>query len=63
MTPAQVIRSATADAARAMQTPGVGQIAPGRWADLLVLDADPLADIHNTRRIASVWVAGNRVER
>jgi imidazolonepropionase-like amidohydrolase len=63
MTPAQALRSATADAARAMGTPDVGQIVPGRWADLLVLEADPLVDIRNTRRIASVWVAGNRVER
>jgi hypothetical protein len=29
----------------------------------VALDADPLADISNVRKIASVWIAGNRVER
>lgn len=63
MTPAQALRSATADAARAMRTPRVGTLAPGNWADLVVLDADPRADIRNTRTIASVWIAGTRVDR
>jgi len=35
----------------------------GRWADFVVLDANPLEDIANVKRIASVWVAGNRVAR
>jgi len=39
----------------------LGTVEPGKWADFVVLNADPLADIHNTRRIASVWIAGNRV--
>jgi imidazolonepropionase-like amidohydrolase len=39
----------------------VGTIAPGKAADLLVLDADPLADIRNMRQIDSVWIAGRRL--
>jgi imidazolonepropionase-like amidohydrolase len=44
--PIEVIRSATANAARLVRLEGkVGTVAPGAFADLLVLDADPLADI------------------
>jgi imidazolonepropionase-like amidohydrolase len=63
MTPAQALRAATGDAARAMRTPDVGTLAEGRWADLLVLDRNPLDDIRNTRAIASVWIAGHQVPR
>jgi imidazolonepropionase-like amidohydrolase len=63
MTPAAVLGAATGEAARAMGLADVGTITPGAWADLVVLDRDPLADIRNTRSIASVWVAGNRVAR
>ena len=63
MTPAQILRAATVDAARAIKVEGVGRLKPGAWADFVVLDADPLKDIHNTRRIAAVWIAGNQVKR
>jgi imidazolonepropionase-like amidohydrolase len=63
LAPAQVLRAATMDAARAMRIEGVGRVAPGAWADLLVLNQDPLRDIRNTRDIASVWIAGNMVAR
>ena len=63
LTPAQVLRASTVDAARAMRVEGVGALTPGAWADLLVLDQDPLKDIRNTRRIAAVWIAGNQVPR
>jgi len=63
LTPAQVLRAATVDAARAMRVEGVGTLTPGAWADLLVLDQDPLKDIRNTRRIASVWIAGRAIPR
>jgi imidazolonepropionase-like amidohydrolase len=64
LTPIQALVSATGVAARCMGLDGdLGTIAPGRWADFVVLDADPTADIANLRRIASVWVAGNRVAR
>jgi imidazolonepropionase-like amidohydrolase len=63
MTPAAVLRSATLGAAQAMRAPGVGALAPGAWADFVVLDRDPRQDIRNTRSIGSVWVAGNEVKR
>ena len=63
LTPAQVLRAATVDAARAMRVRGVGTLTPGAWADLLVLDGDPRDNIRLTRAIASVWIAGNQVRR
>ncbi len=61
LTPAQIIRASTVDAARAMKVDGIGAITKGAWADFVVLDRDPLKDIRNTRSIASVWIAGNQV--
>lgn len=61
MTPMQVLVAATGDAARLQGFDDLGTIQPGKHADLLVLDADPLADITNTRSINSVWIAGRRV--
>jgi imidazolonepropionase-like amidohydrolase len=61
LTPAQILKSATGDAARALRRTDVGTLAPGAWADMLVLEANPLDSIANTQRIHSVWVAGNRV--
>jgi imidazolonepropionase-like amidohydrolase len=63
LTPAQVLRSATSDAAVVMKRQDVGALAAGKWADLVVLDKDPLTDIKNTRAIASVWIAGNEIKR
>jgi imidazolonepropionase-like amidohydrolase len=61
LTPAQVLRSATVDAARAMKLSDVGTLAPGAWADFLVLDRNPLEDVRNARSIHSVWIAGGVV--
>lgn len=62
MTPMQAIVAATGGAAQAMKLDlQVGTIEPGKVADLLVLDANPLDDIRNTRRIQSVWIAGRRL--
>jgi imidazolonepropionase-like amidohydrolase len=63
LTAAQILRAATADAARGMKVEGIGTIEKGAWADFVVLDRDPLKDIRNTRSIASVWIAGNQVRR
>ena len=64
LTPREVLRAATRDAARCMKVErDLGTLEPGKWADFVVLDADPLANISNTRRISSVWIAGNRVAR
>jgi imidazolonepropionase-like amidohydrolase len=58
LTPAQILRASTSDAARAMRLKDVGAVVVGTWADLVVLDRDPLTDIRNTRSIRSVWIAG-----
>jgi hypothetical protein len=39
------------------------KIEPGKWADLVILDADPTADIRNTRRIRAVMQAGRLLDR
>lgn len=54
LTPSEVLVAATRDAARVTGVDSVGTLTPGAVADLVVLDADPLADIRNVRRIALV---------
>jgi len=61
LTPMQALTAATGTAAQLMQLKEIGTIAPGNWADLLVLDANPLQNISNTKQINSVWVAGRRL--
>ena len=39
-----------------------GTLEPGKRADFLILDADPLADIRNTTRLASVYHGGKRIQ-
>jgi imidazolonepropionase-like amidohydrolase len=64
LTPRQVLLSATRDAARCMKLDAqVGTLEPKKWADFVVLDADPLADVGNYKRISDVFIAGNRVAR
>ncbi|MDP6952233.1 MAG: amidohydrolase family protein [Alphaproteobacteria bacterium] len=58
LTPRQALRAATAGGAAAMNRDDIGVIAPGMLADMVLLDADPLADITNTRRIWRVIKAG-----
>jgi imidazolonepropionase-like amidohydrolase len=62
LTPAQIIRSATIDAAKCMGLKGVGSLTPGSWADFVVLDADPLVNIRNMHAIEAVYVGGKPVE-
>jgi len=64
LTPMQALMSATGDAAKFMKLSGkIGSLQPGAWADIVVLDKNPLDDITNTKTIDSVWIAGNRVQR
>ena len=63
MSPMQVIVAATSRAAEFLALPDRGTLAPGKRADLLVLDANPLDDIRNTRRIAKMYLAGTEVDR
>jgi imidazolonepropionase-like amidohydrolase len=58
LTPMQIIVSATRDAAKYLGLSGLGTLSDGHWADFLVLDADPLQDIRNLRRIAAVHIGG-----
>jgi imidazolonepropionase-like amidohydrolase len=63
MTPAQVIVAATRNSADLLKLTDVGTVAAGKSADFLVLDANPLDDIRNTRRIANVYLRGTTVDR
>jgi imidazolonepropionase-like amidohydrolase len=55
LTPLQVLRSATSNGAKAMgMEREIGALAPGRLADLVILDADPLADVMNLSKIHRV---------
>ncbi len=63
MTPAQVIIAATRNAAAFVRVPNTGTIDTGKTADFIVLDANPLDDITNTRKIASVYLRGALVQR
>lgn len=64
LTPLEAIRAATGGAAKILgMEETLGTIAPGKWADLVILDADPLADIRNTRKIWTIVQAGRVVDR
>jgi imidazolonepropionase-like amidohydrolase len=63
MTPAQVIVAATRTSAEILRLADHGTIAMGKSADFIVLDANPLDDITNTRRIARVYLRGMEVDR
>lgn len=62
LSPMQALTAATGTAARVSGLDHVGTLAAGKAADLLVLTANPLEDIRNTREIHSVWIAGRRLE-
>ena len=63
ITPMQVIVAATRNSAAFVRMTDTGTIEAGRSADLLVLDANPLDDITNTRRIHAVYLRGVEVNR
>ncbi len=63
MTPAEVIVAATRNSAELMRMTEAGTVAVGKSADFIVLDANPLDDITNTRRIAAVYLRGTAVDR
>ena len=64
LTPLQAIHAATGAAAQILGAEKeLGTIEVGKWADLVFLDADPLADIRNTRRIWNVMHNGQLVDR
>ena len=63
LTPQQILLSATKNPAEYLGLKDVGTLVPGHWADFLVLDADPLSDIKNIRKINAVFIAGHEVSR
>ena len=63
LTPMEVIVAATRVNAEILRLDDLGTVAPGQSASFVVLDADPLVDILNTRRIAAVYLRGEAVDR
>jgi len=63
MTPAQVLVASTRNAADLLGLKDVGTVTSGKSADFVVLDANPLDDITNTRRINTVYLRGGQVDR
>jgi imidazolonepropionase-like amidohydrolase len=62
MTPMQAIQSATIRAAELLgKDDALGSIAPGRFADLVAVDGDPLQDIRVLENVAHVMQGGNTV--
>src|SRR5207249_12187774 len=63
MTPMQAIVAATSRAAEYLKLDRMGTLAPGKEADFLVLDANPLDNITNTQRISRIYIKGAEVDR
>lgn len=63
LTPMQVIVDSTRNGAELLGARDLGTLERGKWADLLVLQKNPLDDIRNTRTIEAVYIAGNPVKQ
>ena len=62
MTPMQALVAATRNGGIATNIPDLGTIEPGKLADVLVLDADPLQDIHNIEKVRAVIARGRLID-
>ncbi|MCE1204423.1 MAG: amidohydrolase family protein [Holophagaceae bacterium] len=64
MTPLQAIQSATLTAAELLRLGGeAGSLEPGRWADVIAVDGDPLTDISTLERVRFVMKGGKTVQK
>ena len=63
LTPAEAVIAATRTAAEIVKLDQLGQVAVGKSADFIVLDANPLDAIANTRKINKVYLRGQEVDR
>jgi len=63
MTPSQVIVASTRNAAEFLKLTDAGTLSAGKSADFIVLDANPLDDIKNTRKISDVYLRGAQIDR
>jgi imidazolonepropionase-like amidohydrolase len=63
MTPMQVIVAATRTSAEVLKLDQLGTLAAGKSADFIVLNANPLDNITNTRRISQVYLRGRAIDR
>jgi imidazolonepropionase-like amidohydrolase len=64
LTPMEALQAATRDAAKYLGiVDSVGTIEKGKYADLVLLDANPIADISNTKKINAVVVGGRLVDK
>ena len=64
LTPLEALQTATLNPARFLEaTDSLGTVAPGKLADLVLLDANPLADIRNSRTIRGVMINGRWHDR
>jgi imidazolonepropionase-like amidohydrolase len=61
--PATALVAATRVSAEILGLTDLGTVAVGKSADFVVLDANPLEDIINTRKISNVYLRGHRIDR
>jgi imidazolonepropionase-like amidohydrolase len=62
-TPMEMILAATRDSAKVLRLDQLGMVATGKSADFIVLDANPLDNIANIRKISAVYLRGEAVDR
>jgi len=62
-TPMEVIVASTRESAMALRLDQLGMVAPGKSADFIVLDANPLDNVANARKINKVYLRGLEVDR
>ena len=63
LSPREALAAATNNYAEQFKWSELGQIAPGRRADILILDGDPTTNIWNARRINTILLDGNQIDR